>query len=144
MGNATFAEWCAPPVREKAYWSELSKKTNREIQEERGAVAPKLRDYSKVGPLGSLDKRHVVDIDELFILRTLCHILCVTWLRGLPPRALLWMFSIFLSLSGVFDWCTHETGRVSNLSALLNTHGSRIAEMWKTRNIYPRYTSEIV
>lgn len=81
MGNVTYEEYNALPETEKNYWKHLAQEKNRAILAEIEVVKRKLRNYGCVGPLGSMDKYLMVDVDEL--------------------------------------------------SALLNTDGSPLAEMWK-------------
>ena len=55
----------ALPVAEKDYWAFLAKQKNDEISQEVEFFRRKLQAYEKRGPLGSMDRHAVVDIQEL-------------------------------------------------------------------------------
>ena len=65
MGNVMYEEYNALPQGEKDYWGCIARAKNEEIRLEVESVRVKFRAYDKVGPLGSLDKRYMVDIDQL-------------------------------------------------------------------------------
>ena len=61
-------QWEALPPAEKGKYTQIALKKNQAIALEKAQVKEKLRNYTKTGPLGSVEKHCVVDTEEISAL----------------------------------------------------------------------------
>ena len=67
---------------EKVRYASLAKELNEAIAREKSAILAKLRDFELTGPLGSIEKRMFLDVDEVYELLNRPHsVLADLWKR---------------------------------------------------------------
>ena len=68
MGNVLCDQFNALPHSEKEYWAHAARAKTEEIRLEVESSKFKLMAYGKNGPIGSIHKREIVNVEELFNL----------------------------------------------------------------------------
>ena len=68
MGLVLFDQLNALPHSEKEYWAPAARSENEEIRLEVESAKCKLRAYGKTGPIGSIRKHEIVNVEKLFNL----------------------------------------------------------------------------